>query len=432
MIKHIFKIIWTERRINAWILFELILVFAILWFCWNYVFNVGKEYFQPVGVDTNYTYSIKLSINRETVDAYRSGDENVQESMRTIIWNIYDQLKINPKIENVSLSTYSIPLKGSYYGIHYYIDSLQYTINTRHVTPDYFNVFKINFIQGKVFNSIQNEVVICGNTDGLIRNNGIGYFNAPTNSASAPDVKIEDIKSISYYQDDDNMITAKVVGVANKMKRVRFFEGYQEMVYLPLLRDDYSLPLNPEICIRIKPNAEKNFISEFKDEMLQILNVYPYFFSDIQQINSGFKSYKEVDKNIKSISSISLFLIVNVVLGIIGTFWFRIQSRRKDIGLRISLGASKSSVKSMFISESLLLLFLASIISTIICINISFTDLFRSMNMFFLIQSNPKIEDIITNYLITFIPLSITTILSVWYPAKKASDIQPTEALHDE
>ncbi len=37
MIHHILKIIWNERRINAWIVLEYVLVFCVLWFCCDFL-----------------------------------------------------------------------------------------------------------------------------------------------------------------------------------------------------------------------------------------------------------------------------------------------------------------------------------------------------------------------------------------------------------
>src|SRR5690606_18291700 len=138
--------------------------------------------------------------------------------------------------------------------------------------------------------------------------------------------------------------------------------------------------------------------------------------------------------NFKSIYSITAFLIVNIFLGIIGTFWFRIQSRRSEIGLRIALGASKSNVKNMFVLETVLLLFLASMVATIICINVSVTDVIRDINVPIPNREGEStgILQYFINYGFTFLFLALIAIVAVWYPAKKASDIQPTEALRDE
>ena len=66
------------------------------------------------------------------------------------------------------------------------------------------------------------------------------------------------------------------------------------------------------------------------------------------------------------------------MLGILGTFYFRTQSRRSEIGLRIALGSSKRKIRSLIFTETLLLLFLASIVATILCMALRFADLIQS------------------------------------------------------
>ena len=34
------------------------------------------------------------------------------------------------------------------------------------------------------------------------------------------------------------------------------------------------------------------------------------------------------------------FLLVNILLGIVGTFWFRTQHRRGELGLRVAVGST--------------------------------------------------------------------------------------------
>ena len=60
MIRHIFKIIWNERKTNAWITLEYVLVFCVLWFCVDYLFYMGKCYFEPNGFDIEHTYQINM------------------------------------------------------------------------------------------------------------------------------------------------------------------------------------------------------------------------------------------------------------------------------------------------------------------------------------------------------------------------------------
>lgn len=190
-----------------------------------------------------------------------------------------------------------------------------------------------------------------------------------------------------------------------------------------------------EMCIRIKPEADKNFIEQFKKDMTRQLEVEHYFLSSIIPLEKDREMYmdwKGYSNNFKSIYSVSAFLIINIFLGIIGTFWFRIQSRRNEIGLRIALGATRKNIKQIFISETLLLLFLASVIATIFCINISISDILKDIGVPVIDKDESSVISQLTNYIATFAFLAIITIIAVWYPAMKASKIQPAETLRAE
>jgi putative ABC transport system permease protein len=63
--------IWAERKSNLWIFVELILIFTILWFCSGFMYEKGKQYFEPVGMDINHTYLLRFNIrNNVNIDDY--------------------------------------------------------------------------------------------------------------------------------------------------------------------------------------------------------------------------------------------------------------------------------------------------------------------------------------------------------------------------
>ena len=50
------------------------------------------------------------------------------------------------------------------------------------------------------------------------------------------------------------------------------------------------------------------------------------------------------------------FLLLNILLGIVGTFWFRTQHRRAESALRIAVGSSRIQLWQRLNKEGLLLL----------------------------------------------------------------------------
>ena len=210
------------------------------------------------------------------------------------------------------------------------------------------------------------------------------------------------------------------------------------MLFRSLKKEEVDIARKTQVALRVKPEADVNFAEKFMKDMREQLNVSEYYLTSIE---SGETILKEASKswetfnNVKSTLSITSFLLLNIFMGIVGTFWFLTQSRRSEIGLRIALGSSRRKVTGMIVGETIIMLFLASIVATIICLNVSMTGLLESMGL--PVVYRPKdaptdyIQPMIT-YGITFGTLALISIAAVIYPACQVAKTQPAEALKDE
>jgi len=372
---------------------------------------------EPKGFDIEHTYRIGINMKDEGRQIIASGADEEKEAMLQDIWTIYDRIKKYPLIENVSYSIASIPCSGNSRYYSYFVDSTKLNALAKEITPGFFDVFKIKIISGISFtyeNSvIGDNVLISGDKD-----NKFGTKN------------VTEVKEI---QETDGA-TNHVIGVANKSKYVEYY-NYMPFTYYLLGKDDKQIINDREIAVRVKPEADKKFIEQFSNDMRNQLEIGPYFLASVIPIEKDRESFMDLlgySEEFKSIFSIATFLIVNIFLGIIGTFWFRTQSRRGEIGLRIATGASRANIQKMFIGETLILLFLASVIAAIICINVSLADILKDINLPVVNSKQSDEMRYLINYGLTFLFLALIAILAVWYPAKQASEIPPAEALHNE
>jgi putative ABC transport system permease protein len=110
-------------------------------------------------------------------------------------------------------------------------------------------------------------------------------------------------------------------------------------------------------------------------------------------------------------------------IGIMNIMLVTVTERTREIGLRKALGAKKKVITTQFLLESIMLTFTGGIIGTILGLILSFV-LSKIMNIPFTIS---------VSALSLAIGVSCAIgILFGWYPAKKASDLQPIEALRYE
>ena len=417
MIQHISKIIWTERKINTWIVFELVLVFCILWFCVDYISFFVNRYFEPRGYTIEHVYNINLGIKDENVPF---SSQSQKDSLLNTLWTIVDRIKKYPDIEAVSLSWASTPYSLSYSNTSVMIDSVEDYPQIKIVSPDFFKVFGMNVLRGNPADWNNNVLFISGNKENLFAKKDVMQ-----------------IKTFAYNNQGAGYIQMTAMGTVTPSKRSEF-DSAEPIIYF-LFDKKTQLPYvdDTELCVRVKSGADKNFIPRFTKDMQEQLSVDPYFLSSVNSMSDIRKNYMKVngyDNDFKSIFSISTFLFINIFLAIVGTFWFRIQTRRGEIGLRIALGSTRINIKALFILETLILLLLASIVATIVCVNVSLADIVKDIGVPSINRGeNPvTISQYFIDYCITFLILMIIAIAAVWYPAKKAAEIPPAEALHDE
>jgi len=353
-----------------------------------------------------------------------SDDESQKDLLLNDFWTIIDRIKRYPGVEYLSVSEASSPYSGSWMTRGFFIDSIKEYYQIKSVTPDFFNVYKIDIEKGRIFNwDSSDEVMISANDH---------------NEFLKKEVLKLDTVNYGEQRDRDHKLM-NVVGVTNRSKRSEF-DSYGGIVYLPWKKNDRGIIgyiSATEISIRLKPGTQKDFVENFTKNMQEQISVGPYFLTSVQSLETAREEYMlwtNISNNMKSIFSITAFILINIFLAIMGTFWFRIQARRSEIGLRIALGSTKINIKKILIGEASLLLFLSSIIGTIICINISATDVLGILG----IPQAKRDESVINfsqyfiDYSFTFLFLAFIIVFAIWYPAQKAAKIPPAIALKDE
>ena len=424
MIRHIFKIIWNERKINAWLVVEYIIIFCILWFCCDYLYPMLRNYYSPQGFDIEHVYMIQM---RE-----KPSEENSEELDKyALAMTFMERVKRYPDIENVAFAHAAVPYGSNTWMSTYMLnsDSINASLRQRYVSTEFFDVFRIK-VDGEIFdwtdNATKDNAIISSFSD-----DQFGSYDE-----EEPLIPISEVHTLRYDNEwDARKSTHKVIGRTSEIKDP-YFQPNHNNIILPIERGDVDLR-RMQIAVRVKPEADKNFVERFTEDMREQLFIGPYYLShvvSVKEMKAQYDSNWGARNQINSTFAITLFLVVNIFLGILGSFWFRTQSRRSELGLRIALGSSKRKVQGMVILETMMLLFIASIIGTIICLNFGSTETLQSLGIPALNKEAWGIgkEQNVINFAITFTFLAIVSVIAVWYPAKQASSIQPAEALRDE
>ena len=438
MIQHILKQIWAQRKYNAWIYVELVIIFVLMWVMTDYAFVLLHNKSIQQGFDANDTYMVTYGKYGNTTSRYYAAEDDSLKNLE----NLQLFTKKIKEYKHVAIADLSSQLWGS---LPYSGDFNQTTILTDTDTTEVFAEVK-NVRSGDFFRIFR-------------------YTSVKDNSW-------EGLASIDIYQNNPIFITRMVEralfrreSAIGKTIQADIGEGVKSYVVADVLNDqkrfDYALPqgavfgASPNVtadnlgafavCLRTKPGiSEQQFISDFRKDMTKQLRIGNFYLKDIQ----SFQSLKEdidyvfgMTNEVRLRVALMLFFVLNISLGIIGTFWFRNQTRRSEIGLRMAVGSSRTMLQMQFIVEALLLLTIAVIPAIAINLLIVGADLiklrmdvmieYRTVKDSLYIIQNAPLRFLITN-LITYVFLALIVGLSAWIPAHRASTIHPVDALRDE
>ena len=145
-----------------------------------------------------------------------------------------------------------------------------------------------------------------------------------------------------------------------------------------------------------------------------------------------YKRQGDTDK-VNSQAIVVLFLLVNVFLGLIGTFWFRTRRRRSEIALRLAMGSTKSQVFRLLTGEGLLLLTIVALPAMLVCYNIGMAEL--TIGRTELISTWPVKWGVLRFLLCSlgaWLLIALMVMMGIFFPAPQAMRIEPAEALHEE
>lgn len=109
MIRHLLQLIWNQRKQNAWLWAELLLVSVFLWFLVDYLYVMGRTYTAPLGFDIRHTYSIVISSLSERSPDYIPKEKRERPDGVHLLTAL-DRIRTYPGVESACLTDGGMPL----------------------------------------------------------------------------------------------------------------------------------------------------------------------------------------------------------------------------------------------------------------------------------------------------------------------------------
>lgn len=411
MFSHILKLIINQWRGNLWILAELFISFICIWQVGNVFSSLLSHKLRDTGFDLEHVYRVTTAIREKDSPSY-DPDSPLTDDWKELV----ERVRRCPGVESVGLTSYTaFPYTGSNNGRSYFGDTTRTTALRGQLTPDVIRVLHITSPSPEV---------------DLVKETSTGQTCFLVSPQAMEQLYDKNTVRCRIYTKDER--DKAYPGILCSYLTNEYADNNDNRALWEIWSEGRMIEKNANkdltMLIRVHPDADHDFRETFLSTMRAQLTA-----GNLSIVNlTRMEDYRTYILNLSSINLmygagyfLAAFFFICAFLGIIGTFWFRTESRTSEIGLRMALGATRRQVRWQMIGEGLMLLGIvwlpAVIVSYVLRTAVWDNETLLSDTVLF-----------ITLTAVTTVLLMLLIVAGIWIPARQASRINPVDALHYE
>lgn len=421
MLRMIFKVLWARKRRYGWLLTELVLVTMIVWVLLDPLVVLLSIESMPNGFDERNLYRVVLADYNSHSSRFRSEEMNPVKA-RENRWSQLRRIRAYPGVESATFFGNTGPFWQSSYYLRFQKDTLVTDAWVMEVVPgsDYFQTLRFTEVGGQT-----NEQL-----DRLLQGEP---FEQPDrvvlSDAAFPGQSARGL--------NDTVNQHQVVGTT---ALVRMRVGGVPMPVTSRL----TYPSGQSILFRVRDGIDEDkFLPAFTEWARNNLQVGNSYVRSVQSFRDFMhEDGDEVRQNLRVRTILAGFFLFFLFMGVTGTFWMQTRSRREEIGILKSFGATRGTIVRSLLAEGGILATLAVIIGCFLYLQYAMKEgLYNPLgnngnNIYTLYSGRFWFEYFKTHFmvisLITWVLLQLVVCLGIWIPARNLSRIPPTEALHED
>lgn len=431
MWKLILKNLWSRRRRNGWLLAELILVAILSWYIFDPVMVVTYERHLPLGYDADRLCMVSVGMLPQEAPGYEPQAADSASLMQTYL-NLVDRARQHPDVEQATpvLSFVYPGAMGT--GTSSFIaegDSVAHTALFIEFLPH------THFFETYGFQSGKGSMSAAQLSD---LDNGDYYIMTEDLLEGMFRTHIYRNQRCWKVNGTDTCYTA----VKGTVKSCKYLSDKRPVpiVFMPLQNPDILSSLdNMRIVVRLKEGVRmERFLHDFRPwilRQLRIGNLYARELQSYDEINAA-REFSDSTVLYRRSLSIALFFLVNLCLGVIGTFWMQTRTRREEVGVMLSYGATPHRIRLLLLGEGTALTTLATFIGCFIYLQYAFSEGLNTGSSLMEAVTPSWVDNFGLHFFFVSLMVYVILLLVVWIgiyiPARRISSISPTEALRDE
>jgi len=389
-IRHLFKLIWNRRKMNMLMIIEIFISYLVIFILCQSLVKFAYYYTEPLGFQYKNIWNLEINMNNlNNTEARRELDLVKQEILS------------HPEVLELA-EAYSIPFTSVDVRTILELEDRDVSTNMMLGDDNYADVLGIEMIEGRWFNASDNA----SNIEPVIINRKLKDELFPGENAAGKIIR----------QNNDESI---VVGVIEQIKKRGELNDFGKLLFErinPLNADGW---MGEQLLMKVKPGTDINFEEKLMRRLSMISNNFTMEMRLMENMRK--RAFAKYSSAAIIFAFISVFLVINVSLGLFGVLWYNINFRRSEIGIRRAFGSTSTNIYSQIIGETLTLSTFSLILGS-----------FFVLQLKVLISGFLRTDIFITAYLISIFLVYALTAACAFYPSKLAAEIEPAEALHDE
>jgi putative ABC transport system permease protein len=411
MILSIFKQIWNQKRKNAFIVLEMFLLFALIFGGSYYLAEKVTTLLIPFNFQTENRIMLQVVSNTASDEQHREDRDKLVESLSMLEGiRLVSRLVDGPFGYTVSSSMIKV-------------DTNEVNTEFRAGDPNLVKALGLEMIEGTWFD--QASLNLYASVYPFDRSPGVG--EGEEFKAHGPVVidrllaeKIAGQESALGKKLIIENRSCVVIGVIEPVKREAFSKP-NWAIYLPT--DWWISPWFMELVLVIDPEYDLPLLMEqINQRLFTTLDKETWHLQTLATMD--FLKSSEIEKTrveLIYITFLALFLLFTALLGLTGIFSFNINKRKPEIGVLRAIGSSQSQLQKRLVMEMIFISLLGILPAIFFLIQIP------------MLKIMPLEIGFYYRTLVGTLIFVLTLVgLFAWYPAYKASRMEPALALKDE
>jgi putative ABC transport system permease protein len=399
MLRHLFALMWNRRRANALLIIEILLAFVVLFAVGTIGAGLWANYRQPLGFEYANAWQANISF----------GSQPPAERFGTM-QQVLARLRALPGVQGVALSASNTPFSfnDSQTTVEKTDDQGRVVhnveqVNIYYIGPELRRVLDFKLTAGRWFDQ---RDAAPGPHAAIVIDEQLRQAFFPANAQALGQLLSFDKKQY------------RVVGVVQAYRTDGELQEPVPALMQPVFAAD-TVFLPDALLLRVAPGSGAALEKRLTDEIRRIGPTWSATVRTLPEMHQS--QVKQLLTRPVLLGLMSIFLLLNVALGLFGVLWLNISQRRAELGVRRALGATGAAISGQIVGEILVLTTFGLLLGLLVAAQFPLLGVF-----------NVKVGVYLTAMALAAVGLYLLAVACAFYPSQLAARIQPAVALREE